>query len=323
LNSDSARKSLGLDDKTFDGVQVVQLRVNDGDDASCFNLNRAQRPRLLGVRPEQLKTRNAFGFAGTIQQAPEENPWELLNKDLGPNVVPAIGDKQMIKWLLGSSIGRELDYVDERGQNFRLRLVAGLKNSILQGSLIIASDRFKDRFPSEEGYRMFLIDAPEQKAEQVRDRLSAALTDFGLELTPTAERLAAFYSVEHTYLSIFQMLGGLGLVLGSAGLGLVVLRNVLDRRGELAMLQAVGLAKAALKRMVLYEHAGLMLVGLTCGVVAAFVAVAPALQSAAAEVPYYSLILIIAAIIISGVIWIWIAAVFALAGNLLEALRNE
>ena len=33
--------------------------------------------------------------------------------------------------------------------------------------------------------------------------------------------------------------GGLGLLLGSVGLGVVVLRNVLERRGELALLLAV------------------------------------------------------------------------------------
>jgi len=50
LNSESGRESVGLDDDGFEGVKVVGLRVHDGDDASCFNLNRAQRPRLLGVQ---------------------------------------------------------------------------------------------------------------------------------------------------------------------------------------------------------------------------------------------------------------------------------
>jgi ABC-type antimicrobial peptide transport system permease subunit len=135
--------------------------------------------------------------------------------------------------------------------------------------------------------------------------------------------LAEFNAVENTYLSIFQLLGGLGLILGSVGLGLVVLRNVLDRRGELAMLRAVGFDKVALKRMVFYEHSGLCLCGLACGVMAALVAVGPVLKSPGAKVPYLSLTLTIAAIGISGVVWIWIATVFALSGRLLDALRNE
>ena len=153
--------------------------------------------------------------------------------------------------------------------------------------------------------------------------LSAGLTDFGLALMPATQRLAEFNAVENTYLSIFQLLGGLGLILGSLGLGLVVLRNVLDRRGELAMMQAVGLNKIALKRMVLYEHGALGLCGLACGLIAALVAVSPALSSPAAQVPYLSLTIIILAIAITGLVAIWMATTFALSGKLLEALRNE
>ena len=76
-----------------------------------------------------------------------------------------------------------------------------------------------------------------------------------------------------------MVLGGLGLVLGSIGLGLVVLRNMLERRGELAMLRAVGFDRGRLKRMVFHEHWGLMLAGLVCGVLAAVVAVVPTVQS--------------------------------------------
>jgi hypothetical protein len=89
------------------------------------------------------------------------------------------------------------------------------------------------------------------------------------------------------------------------------------------MMQAVGINKIALKRMVLYEHGALCLCGLVCGIIAALVAVGPALSSPAANVPYFSLVLIILAIGISGLVWIWMATAFALSGQLLEALRNE
>jgi putative ABC transport system permease protein len=323
LNGDSRRKSLGLDDNVLEGVEVVQLRVQDGDDASCFNLNRAQKPRLLGIQPEQLQVRGAFGFIDVIEGAKKEDAWELLARDEGRDIVPAIGDYATVIWSLGKSVGDELEYSDEKGRSFKLRIVGILKNSILQGSLLIAEDKFVKRFPSEDGYRMFLVDTPMEQENEVSDKLSYRLRDFGMKLTPARQRLEAFNAVENTYLSIFQLLGGLGLILGSVGLGLVVLRNVLERRGELAMLRAVGLSKDALKHVVFYEHLGLMLCGLVCGVVAALVAVGPVLQTPGAQVPYYSLTITVAAIVVSGLLWIWIATAFALSGKLLDALRNE
>ena len=323
LNTRTGRQSMGLGDSRLEDFKVVQLRVHEGDDASCLNLNRAQTPSLLGVQPEQLKLRGSFTFTDTIQGPTNQDAWDLLNVDHGEDVVPAIGDYATIVWALGKSVGETIEYTDEKGRTFQLRIVGMLKNSILQGSLLIAEDEFVRCFPSEDGYRMFLVDASAEKADKVIGILSAGLTDFGLALTPAPARLAQFNAVENTYLSIFQLLGGLGLILGSLGLGLVVLRNVLDRRGELAMLRAVGFDKVALKRMVFYEHGALCLCGLACGVIAALVAVGPALSSPAAQVPYLSLAMIILAIGISGVVWIWMATAFALSGRLLEALRNE
>jgi len=309
----------------LEGVSIVPMRVHEGDDASCLNLNRAQKPRLLAVQPEELQKRGAFAFREVINS--NAGHWEILNsKYEDENVVPAIGDYPTIVWSLGKSVGDELEYVDEMGRKFRLRLVGMMKNSILQGSLLISEGNFTRRFPSEEGYRVFLIDVPAQSREGYRaagETLSARLKDFGLALTPTRDRLTEFSSVENTYLSIFQLLGGLGLILGTMGLALVVVRNMLDRRGELAMLRAVGFSKAAVGRMVFCEHWLLCLWGLTCGVTAALVAVKPAISSPGARIPYISLAVTVTAIALSALVWIRLATAFALCGKMLDALRNE
>jgi putative ABC transport system permease protein len=323
LNSKTWRRSMGLNDSNMEGVKVVSLRVHDGDDASCLNLNRAQKPRLLAVRPEELQKRDAFKFTVATVGAKIEDGWNLLNKNFGKDVVPAVGDYQTIIWSLRKSVGEEIEYTDENGRNFHIRLVGMLRNSILQGSLVIAEDEFVRRFPSEDGFRMFLIDAPAEKAGAAADKFSFALRDFGMEFTPAKQRLAELAAVENTYLSIFQMLGGLGLILGSIGLAMVVLRNILDRRGEFAMLQAVGFDKISLKKTVFFEHWFLCLAGLLCGLVTALVAIEPALKSPGAEVPFRSLSLTVIAIAFSGWVWIRLATAFALSGKILDALRNE
>jgi ABC-type lipoprotein release transport system permease subunit len=317
LSTEAGRKELGLTDPELAGMEAVQFRVHEGDDASCLNLNRAQRPRLLGVQPEALRSREAFKFTG------EAAGWDLLEKDLEDGVVPAVGDYPTVFWALGKKLGGEVDFLDEMGRPFRVRIVGMLGSSILQGSLAIAEKEFTRRFPSVDGYRVLLVDAASDKMEAVSQKLSAGLTDLGLVLTPAQERMAAFGAVENTYLSIFTALGGLGLVLGSIGLGLVVLRNMLERRGELAMLRAVGFERARIRRMVFYEHWGLMLAGLVCGVVAAVVAVIPALQSPAGQVPYVSLLATVMVIALSGALWVWLAGTLAVRGRLLDALRHE
>jgi putative ABC transport system permease protein len=354
LDTPAGRDFYGLDAKALAEVSIVPMRVHEGDDASCLNLNRAQTPRLLGVRPELLQNRQAFTFAQIANGLSRDKGWLLLGKD--PNkasgtrkpgdisgladgktpdrpkpaagdsdddTVPAIGDEASILWALGKKVGDTLSYTDEHGRPFKVRLVGALANSILQGSLVIAEDQFIARFPSESGYRMFLIDAPPRQAGVVAETLSRGLQDNGLELIAAAQRLAAFNAVQNTYLSTFQALGGLGLLLGSVGLGVVVLRNVLERRGELGLLTAVGYRPRALNWLVLSEHGILLLLGLGVGALAAVIAVLPALLSPGAEVPYRTLALTLAAVFASGALWTWLATRLALRGQLLEALRNE
>jgi putative ABC transport system permease protein len=318
LDTKAGRQFFGLDENGLRGMSVVSVRVHDGDDASCLNLNRAQTPRLLGVDPSQLQSRNAFTFAAP---AGVSKPWLLL--DQPGEEIPAIGDEATITWALHKKIGDTLTYTDEQGKSFTVRLVGTLANSILQGSLIVSESAFTRHYPGETGWRMFLIDAPPGEAAAAGAELSRALRDRGLELTPAVDRLNAFNAVQNTYLDTFEVLGGLGLLLGGAGLGVVVLRNVLERRRELALLTAVGYAPRVLRRLVISEHAVLQGLGLLLGVAAAALAVLPALLSTSARLSYGMLAATMFLVLASGIFWTWAAARLALRGEILQALRNE
>jgi ABC-type antimicrobial peptide transport system permease subunit len=252
---------------------------------------------------------------------PADDPWLLLEGP-GPQV-PAIGDHNSVTWSMHKRVGDTIDYVDERGRPFRVRIVATVASSILQGDLLIARAAFEERFPGESGFRMFLIDAAPESAGEVARALGAALRQEGIEITPAAERLAEFEGVQATYLSIFQILGGLGLLLGSAGLGMVVLRNVLERRGELALMTAVGLERRLVGRVVQREHVLLLLLGVGCGGGAALVAVGPALGSGAAGAGLVQGALLAAGVVASGWLWVALATRVALRGNPIRALRAE
>jgi len=315
----------------------VPFRVRAGDDASCLNLNRAQNPRLLGVNPSLLAERGAFAFASVLKGLDANAGWNLLSAPRsaagaagasGTNdipEIPAIGDAASIQWALHLQLGDTLDYTDEHGHKFRVRLVGALANSLLQGNLIIDEAEFVRRFPSEAGHRFFLIDVPATPGalEKVSAALTRALQDAGLELTPCARRLAAFNAVQNTYLNTFQVLGGIGLLLGSAGLAVVVLRNVLERRSELGLLRAIGFRRRSLLWLVLSEHGGLLVLGLGAGMIAALAAILPVLLAPGAELHSRALLATLIGVLASGLFWTWCATWLALRGESLDALREE
>ena len=129
------------------------------------------------------------------------------------------------------------------------------------------------------------------------DVLDDTLENYGFAARAAAGRLAELMAVQNTYLSTFQALGGLGLVLGTLGLAAVQLRSVLERRGELALMQAVGFRRRRLAAMVLWEHALLLIAGLALGTLSALVAVWPHLAGGAGAVPWPATVAMLA--------WCW------------------
>ena len=148
------------------------------------------------------------------------------------------------------------------------------------------------------------------------------MTPYGFEAERVSDRLANFLAVQNTYLSTFQTLGGLGLLLGTLGLATVMVRNVLERRGELALLSALGFRRSSLAWLVLVETGVLLVCGLATGTIAALVAMIPHLSSTGADVPWGSLALILAIVFAVGMAAALVASIEA-AHRILEGLRSE
>ena len=312
-NTSRGRDALNV--PPLEGVEFVSFRLRPGDDASCLNLYQPRSPRILA--PPAAFLRNArFAFQGAVSET--RNPWLLLESNPDDGAIPVIADANSMTYALHRKLGEvfELDGV-------RFRIVAALQDSLFQGELLISEQNFLRLFPGAEGYRFFLLNVRPGKGEEVTRVLHEALSDYGFMVQPTEARLAAFHRVENTYLSTFRALGGLGLILGTVGLGAVLMRNVLERRRELALLRAVGYRPPHLSVMVLTENLFILVAGLATGAGCALVAVAPAVSARGGHVPVISIIALLALVLVTGIVTSFIATAVALRSPLLEALRSE
>ena len=303
------------------GVTFERFRVRPGDDASCLNLYQPRNPKIIAPRDSFIQS-NRFVFANSIASSNEEkgNPWLLLNRTFSDGAVPFVADANSTTYVLHVKLGEDL--VLTNGE--RLRLVGTLSNSVLQSELIISEKNFLTLFPEQEGYQLFLIDTPgPEQSAAIAATLEERLSDFGFDVVPTEERLANFHRVENTYLSTFQMLGGLGLILGTLGMAAVLLRNVLERRRELALLRAVGYDSKHFAIMVLAENTFLLISGLVIGAVCALLAIAPVFLERGGHLPGISLGFLLLAVLISGLTASIFATWATLKSPLLPALRAE
>jgi ABC-type lipoprotein release transport system permease subunit len=323
LNTPEGRNAAGLrlNPSWLEGTSIWSLRARQGDDASCLNLYEPNRPRIIGVGKSWI-TRGGFPFADSLasSDAEKHNPWLLLEGDSSSGI-PAIADAATATWKLHKKLGDTIDSGSPGGQ--KLRLVALLDESILQSDLVISEANFVLLFPREEGYTEFFIETADGQAVSVRRALETALAAQGFEAVSTKDRLEAYLGVENAYLGTFQALGSLGLVLGSLGVAIVLVRTVWERRGELALLRALGFRRRVLRVLLFTESAVLLVLGLTLGTLAAVLAVAPEVKiSEGAKVLGHTAALVALTLIVSlGAAGLAVA--MTLRAKLIEALRTE
>ena len=338
LNQQGVRRDLlGDGAKVLSGAAVFGLRLRPGDDASCNNLYQPSQPRVLGATAAFLRHFDdpqapSFAWASTLASSGAEraNPWRLLENApvASEGAIPAVVDMNTALYSLkpAARVGGIYEARYGGGRNLRFRVVGHLENSILQGALIISERDFTRAFPDISGYRYFLIRSRPGASERVAAVLEDRLGDQGLDAISARRLLEQLQAVQNTYLNTFQSLGGIGLLLGTFGLAAVQMRNVLERRKELALLRAAGFASRRLARLVLWENILLLVAGLATGAVAALCAVLPHKLLGTAAVPlavFRDLGAMLAAVLLVGLLAGWASTRASLRAPILQALRGE
>jgi len=318
LNNPGVRHETGIEGETT----FVQIRKADGDDASCLNLNKIVNPQVLGVDPLQLE--NRFSFVTRTGYLDEQNPWGSLLQELPGGLIPAVADETVIKWGLGLSVGDTLHYTNSGGGSMDLLLIGGLAPSLFQGNVIIANERFLEQFPGSSGTQVFLVEGEPSDTALISAELSSVFRDLGWDMQLASERLAEFNSVTNAYLSIFMVMGALGLLVGTFGLVVVLSRSLLERRREIALLMAVGYGKKKIRKLITREYMILLVAGITIGFAAAVIATLPSMTNAHSGTSFTSILLWLMILVGNGWIWIQLVARTALKHfHIREGLTDE
>ncbi len=213
--------------------------------ANCLNLNRVTTPQLLGIPKDALKHR--FSFSSSFKDYPAN--WSALEfpdtHETDQETIPAIADANVIEWGLGKKLGDTIEYTGEPGHRFSIRLVAALNASVFQGMILIDEATLLRHFPTS-ARRDFILaanHATDTNASSIRQNIAEALKPWGPQITDTSDYLNTFLNVEKTYLSIFLLLGTLGLLLATGTIAGICIREFSLRQNESALLHALGFSR--------------------------------------------------------------------------------
>jgi ABC-type antimicrobial peptide transport system permease subunit len=271
LADSDSRAAANIDSQVFFELEVEQFKTKGDVQGTCSNLNRQASPRIIGANESFLQD-NSFVFTSHENLNGEDNPWMLLQKTDENGDIPAVGDYNTIVWILGLDVGSKISVENENGETVNLKIVGIIGNSIFQGTLIVWDENFNLMYPTKGGYLLFLFKSQSNNLKSQINELERALGDFGFDAYSVESLVIENILVENTYISIFQVLLLLGLIIGTLGFGIVASRNALERRREIGILRAIGFSQKMIFKSLLFENSYIILWGMALGTFAGIIA---------------------------------------------------
>lgn len=322
LNTDSGRKIYGLDEDSLKEMRFVQIKRLTGNDASCLNLNHIKAPPLIGIDPGDFISRKSFSFSAKLKSDRITDPWQYLSLSPGRNIIYGIADQSVLEWNLKLKTGDTLILKAENGIPLKIIIAGGLQSSVFQGNVIIGLNNFSRYFPSNSGSSILLVDGKKEFTAEYVKTLNDRFENNGIIIETATHRLESFFEVTNTYLSVFAVLGALGMIIGVAGLGFVLLRNYNRRKQEFALMLAVGFSPDKIKGMIFSEQLLILIAGVSTGIISALVASLPSIRHYS-DIPWLLMLTMIAAILLAGVSALYFALRPITQSSLTGSLKKE
>ncbi len=133
-----------------------------------------------------------------------------------------------------------------------------------RGSILMPQMMFRDCFGNADAWRVAIMLKPDADAEAVRASLQQAHPGLSI-FTQAHLRAEALRIFEQTF-AVTYSLEAVGVVVAVAGLGLALASLMLDRRGDLTTLRAIGFTSRDVAAACAWEGAGIALAGVVAGI---------------------------------------------------------
>src|SRR2546426_6038843 len=145
--------------------------------------------------------------------------------------------------------------------------VAGVVNGVFFSGIVATSGLLKDSFGVGTGQLGFMKVSSGVDPTAVSIILKKDFARLGMQPLAIAVVIGTFVQIGQSFLGIFEAFLALGLVVGIAGLGIISIRSVVERRKEIGVLRAIGYRKNMVLSAFLLENSYVALLGILIGIV--------------------------------------------------------
>ena len=234
-------------------------------------VNEPVRRNLVGFSEEML-TEGAFSLAERAEQyASDEEAWTALAEDrnltiLDGTVIPMEAGVGFGTWY--ASVGDVVTTTFADGSTVNLTVIGIMDQMIVAGAF--TSEEFVEASAAVSTKNLFYVDTAPLDGltdDDILDSLEKALAEYGFTGIVIKDIIEEVMRISSSMMQLMEVFLGVGLVVGIAGLGIITIRNIAERRQEIGVMRAIGFQKNMVLGTFLIETSFVSLLGITMGVV--------------------------------------------------------
>jgi putative ABC transport system permease protein len=224
------------------------------------------RYQILGV-DDTFIANNTFEFKELLPEyETSEAAWNAIKTNSDLIIIDST--------VLGVEFGPPATFTTELGSILTLRdknnntmnkTIIGIMDTVIMQGIYSYDDYVQAEF-GLPGPTFFLFSiAPDVDGDQAAKELERTFLRYGMQTVVMKTLVQEVIRIMNQFFNLFESFMGLGLVIGIAGLGIITIRSVHERRQEIGMMRAIGFQRRMVLTSFLVETSFVAVIGIVIG----------------------------------------------------------
>jgi putative ABC transport system permease protein len=234
-------------------------------------VNDPVRRNLIGLSHQMLSDGD-FSLAERAEEyASDDEAWRALSEDhnltiLDGTVIAVDVGVGFGNWYAG--VGDVVTTTFSDGSTVNLTVIGIMDQMLVAGAF--TSEEFVMANAAVSSKNLFYVDTVPSSGladDEVKEALEKALAEYGLTAIVIKDIVEEVMSMSSSIMQLMEVFLGVGLIVGIAGLGIITIRNISERRQEIGVMRAIGFQKNMILGTFLIETSFVSLLGIVMGIV--------------------------------------------------------
>ncbi len=223
-----------------------------------------QRRSVIGI-DRNFVNNNSFGISDYVDEYESESEvWDAVINDPDLVLTQSQGSEFSGQMGTGDELGGTITLLNESNKPVEKKVIGFMDQWVISG--VFMNKRTVENEFNITSNSLFFLDVKEDvDADEMGKELQKEFFENGFQPIVIGTILRENLEAQFMFFDLFSGYMGLGLVVGIAGLGIISLRAVHERRLEIGMMRAIGFKRRMISYAFLIENSFITITGILLG----------------------------------------------------------